>query len=110
MKILYVFFTMLLSTLVANGQQFKYIRISSAQAGVSDDKPKLIFTMPNQPDSTKYYNNLKINDITLAVELMERKGYELLSITPMSHTVGIGVLIITTAYMRKKIGTTAGTK
>lgn len=94
---------MALSTTFASAQQFNYIRISSAQAGVADDKPKLIFTIPNHPDSAKYYNNLKVNDITLAVELMERKGYELMSITPMSHTVGIGVLIITTAYMRRRL-------
>lgn len=87
----------------AEGQTFEYIKIYTVQAGI-EDKDKAKFVFPNHPDSSKVYNNLKLPDILLAVELMERKGFELFSITPAVQAVGIGGVIVTTAVMRRKKG------
>lgn len=87
----------IVAPLCIHAQQYRYVRIITTQMGIKE-KDKAVFLMPDSQDSSKYYTDLRINDIMDAVQFMEKKGYELVSITP---AVFNGV-IITTAYMRRR--------
>lgn len=97
-----VFLTIFLAaTLSTHAQKYEYIKIYTTQAGVEDrDKAKFVF--PDNPDSAKLYNAFKLPDILLGIEMMERKGFVLYTITSNTHSIGLGALIITTAIMRRE--------
>jgi len=97
----YLVFLILLAATPAIAQKFEYIKIYTTQASVEDrDKAKFIF--PSHPDSSKLYNNFKLPDILLGIEMMELKGFELYTISQVTHSIGLGQLMITTAIMRRK--------
>lgn len=56
----------------------------------------------NKEDTVNAYKAYKLKNIINAIQLMERKGWELLSIN--SHGSGNGVTITTANFRRKKKG------
>lgn len=96
-----IFLTLLSMVVLPATAQHEYIKIYTVQAG-AEDKDKAKFVYPDFPDSAKLFNNLKLPDILLGVQIMERKGFELVTLTPAIQTVGIGGIIVTTAVMRRK--------
>ena|SRR5688572_2637560 len=91
--------TLALAPILTTAQQFEYIKITTVQAGMVD-KDKPLVTFPENPDSTKFYSK-KVNDVLLAIQLMESKGFELYTINTMVNAIGVGGVIITYAYMRR---------
>lgn len=84
----------------AYGQTYEYIKLTTVQAGMQD-KDKALVTFASDPDSSKFYSK-KFPEILQAIEHMESKGFELYTINTMVNSVGIGGVIITYAYMRRK--------
>lgn len=82
--------------------QNRYIRLVTLQTGI-EDRMKVVFAMPDTPDSAKYYTSLKIGDMILGIELMEKNGYELVNISTASHSFSMSALLVTTAYMRRRL-------
>jgi hypothetical protein len=102
--IFFLFATTFLSLIVSDnsyGQRYDYIKITTVQAGMTD-KDKPVVTFANNQDSSKLYSK-KFTEILQAIEHMESKGFELYTINTMVNAVGgIGGVIITYAYMRRK--------
>ena len=87
----------ILLTISANAQKHEYISFSQLKAGVGD-KAKIDFTWPDQPDSAKYYSTLKMRDLLVAIQTMESKGFEL--VTLAEYGPGSLVIVIN-VYMRR---------
>lgn len=96
--------TLLMLCFAFNGysQKHRYVKIATVQAGVNDNNSKVFVTMPDFEDSSRYYTGLKFSDVLHAVEKLESKGYELVSITPSSGMAGT---TITIAIMRRRLKT-----
>ena len=91
---------LLLTATFSFGQQYEYIKITTVQAGMQD-KDKALVTFASNPDSSKFYSK-KFPEILQAIEHMETKGFELYNMNTMVNAVGVGGVIITYAYMRRK--------
>lgn len=101
----YLVFLILTLTVTVHGysQRYNYIKIYTVQAGL-EDKDKAKFVFPDYPDSAKIFTSLKLPDILLGIELMEKKGFELVDITTSMNSVGMGGVAVNVAVMRRKLG------
>jgi len=91
-----VIFTIL--PLVAFSQKYEYINMVQVKAGFTD-KVKIQFDWPSRVDSMTYYSDLKIKNMITAIQTMEGKGFELVTI----NEYGPGnLVIISSAYMRRR--------
>lgn len=77
--------------------QFEYIKLYTVQAGMKDND-KAVIVFPTSEDSSTLYTNFKLRDVLLAVEMMEYKGFELVSI----NSVGQSGVVVTIVYMKRK--------
>ena len=91
-----VIFTIL--PLLAFSQKYEYISMVQVKAGLTD-KVKVQFDWPSRVDSMMYYSDLKLRNMITAIQTMESKGFELVTI----NEYGPGnLVIISSAYMRRR--------
>lgn len=97
MKTLFFLASLFVSSNVI-GQQYEYVNFKQVKAGVNDAS-KIDFKWPDNVDSAKVLTNLNLRDPLAAIEMMEKRGFELQSI----HEYGPGnLLIIVSGYLRRK--------
>lgn len=86
------------AVLTCGAQTYEYVRFHQVKAGVNDNA-KLEFVWPNRPDSATILTNMKMREPILAIQTMEKKGFELVTI----NEVGPGSLVtIVSVYMRRR--------
>lgn len=90
MKIIFL----LLICSFAYGQQYEYAEAVTAKTG-RNGKDNVTFTFSK--DSTDFYNQLKIKNIVDAMQLLDSKGWELITVN-----TSFGSLLVTTAYFRRR--------
>lgn len=101
MTIKKLFIALILLTVLidAEGQTpYEYIKIYTVQLSLEAEK-KARFGYPNHQDSAKIWNDIGYKDILLAIQVMEKKGFELVTITTSSADLNT----VTLAYMRRRV-------
>jgi hypothetical protein len=89
---------LILISVSAYGQKYEYINFHQVKIGI-DEKAKIEFVWPDHPDSAAMFNNVKIRNPMDAIQQLEKRGFELVTL----NEFGPGnQVIVVSVYMRRR--------